>query len=231
MIVAQLKQQKDEDAFLTFLDEEVARSRGTGKANSASHHSRYGAYAMMGRRGGVSALLTPLQFPPLTLSGFPPHVLAQTYSLNGNNSTNPQVQMAMQMALAQSGVQFQPGQEQEEFLTVESLKKIKDPILRLLFANKLEQKDVVKQSLQELLNAELPTVEAYLLAAGYAQSNEKPAEALKLLDKGRHLPMDRETRKQVDAAMVASALEVETLSDEQKRTAVDAALRLSLIHI
>ncbi len=221
IIVTQLKQQKNEDAFLNFLDEEVARSRGTSKGNIASPYSRY--LAMSGR-GGMSTLLTPLQFPPLTLSGFPSHVLAQTYSLNGNQSTNPQIQIAMQMAFAPGGMQ--PGQEQEEFVKPASLKKIKDPTLRLLFASKLDQIDEVKQGLQQLLNAELPTVEGYLLAAGYAQSNEKPDEALKLLEKGRHLPMNRETRKQVDAAMVASALEIDKLSDEQKRIAVDAALRL-----
>ena len=38
--------------------------------------------------------------------------------------------------------------------------------------------------------------------------------------------MSRATRKQIDAAMVASSLEIEAISDEQKSVAVGAALRL-----
>ena len=86
----------------------------------------------------------------------------------------------MQMVMAAGGMR--PGGQTEGKLTADALNKIKDPVLKLLLANKSDQTELVEAGIKELIEAEQPTIDAFLLAASHAQSQSKPADALQLLE-------------------------------------------------
>ena len=218
MIAATLKS-KGTDEYLKFLDDEVLRYRAS--STKGRNASPFGM-AFGGRQ--QNTLLNPLTFPPFGLTNFPASVLSETITPEMMQSAPQQLQWQMQMAMQTRQMGAANAEEQE--LTTEAVAKIKDPTLRVLFANMLGNKELIEKELKQLVSAEQPTVDAFLLAAAYAQQNDKSEEALMLLDRGRHLPMSRATRKSFDAAMVGSALAVEKLGDDEKRVAMDAALRL-----
>ena len=215
MIAAQLAQEEDPSAYLKFLDDEVARSR----SGSIPAHNLY--RNIVGRQRNAS-LIQPLSFPPMELPGYPFQVLIQTV---GPDTPNSAQLMSLQMSFA-GGRNLASSN-----VTLESLQQVKDPVLRLLFSYKLGEAEKVEHQLKELLTVEPPRIEYYLLASAYEQQQERHARALDLLGTCRHLPMRRSLRKQVDAAIVDSALKLDELDDSQKRLAVDAALRLRVANL
>lgn len=180
--------------YFAFLDAEVQRWRNSGRP--AAQSMMMGPYGMPGEE----AFLSPLEFPAKTLSDFPRHVRAL---LMPQRDGGP-------LARVQ-----QPDRWDEEVLAKE-VPKIKDPILRILIAHQYGQSDLVETTLDELLDAEQPQLDAFLLAAGKAASEGHTKQAMELLDKCRYLPMTRKVRTRLDAALVAMATEMEGMSEKPK---------------
>ena len=199
MVVARaLSTSDDPAAYFAFLDDEIARSRSAGpQAGQGMMRGFFG-----GGRG--EALFEPLDFPCTTLSSIPAHVL-QMFSQDEGGPFG---------GLDESTSRF------DEKTLARQIPKINDPILRILAAHRYEQLEVVQKTLDELLKAEQPQLDAYLLAAGKATVDGRSREAIDLLDKCRYLPMPREVRTRVDAALVAMATELADMPKQPDRPLV-----------
>ncbi len=194
---------KDIKPFIELMNYEVDRWRKSGNHNGTGFFGFYPRYA------GGGGLAQPLTFPPQQLTDFPSHVM-QLFVTAPNG---PRV----------------PGQEPDG-LNAEALGKhldlAKDPVLKLLLAQRAGKSDVVKATIDKLMEAKKPTVDAYLLAAAYAANEEEDLErAVQLLDKARYLAMSSQMRQRLDSAIVAWALEQ---SDDEsiQQAGQAAALRL-----
>ncbi|QDT71705.1 Tetratricopeptide repeat protein [Lacipirellula limnantheis] len=186
-IVGALAQGDDPAAYIAFLEDELARARqkGRGNANQAQ------AQAML--RQQMPTLLTGLAFPPQQLADFPAELLAV---LRSPDSSDPFAQV--------SGRTVDTDFDAEKAAPL--VAKTRDPILRVLLANRFEQKEVIEATLREMLASEKPQLDAYLLAAGKASADEDYVRAAELLNKARYLPMQRDLRSRVDAAIVATVM-------------------------
>ncbi len=91
---------------------------------------------------------------------------------------------------------------------------VKDPTLKILLAHKAEQSELIRTQLGEMLADSQPSLDAYLLAAGWASREEKFDEAAGLLDKARFLVMPLEMRQRIDSALVAMAWLADKPADE-----------------
>ncbi|MBN2217792.1 MAG: tetratricopeptide repeat protein, partial [Pirellulales bacterium] len=207
-VVGALRSSEDPSAYFNLLDDEVARWRAGGGKQGGQNPFSFG-------RQPNASLLEPLGFPPRELTDFPPNVSMLLMS----DANNPYSQM---MGLA-SG----PAWETEK---VEPLvAKVKDPTLRVLLANQYDLSKVVDATLKEMLAGRTPRLDAYLMAAGKAEADLRFGESVRLLEKARHLPMKQETRRRVDAALVAavrSAKDNDKADEAALKAGRDAALRL-----
>ena len=219
LIIHRLAQREDPTAFLKFLDDEVARYR-KGR-NSVPSHTYYQSLLRSSRQQPKS-FMQPLEFPPTQLAGFPPQVLGLLASASNRSSR----QAFMFTQITRSGTSGRLV-DLTDNVTLESLSQVKDPILRLLLANRLDKKELVEELLQSMLDAETPNINTYLLAAAHTQSQGRPLETIRILENARTLPMERATRKSVDAAIVAAALDSQNLEEKHKEIAHKAARRLS----
>jgi len=210
-MVGVLRQSDDPKAYVELLDDEVARAR-------METRSKRNAQAMFGfGRPQLPTLLNPPSFPPTQLQQFPAKVLAL-------------------IQLPNNGGGFQvyfPGQQQpsawEEEKLVEHLPSVKDPTLRLLLAHRLKKEQLVKESIEQLLASETPTLDTYLLAAGWHAAGERMEDAIRVLEKARYLPMDRSTRRMIDSQLLALVLTRVSEGQSKEdfvRAGRDAALRL-----
>ena len=179
-----LIQNEDPAPFFAFLDDEIVRFRSSNSLNSAQMMQRFGG----GRN--EQGFITVLEFPPTTLANFPPHVGGM---LQGGQVRGPFGEVTLD--------------KWDDAEVAAALPKIKDPTLKLLAANLFEQPAVVEKTLDEMLRAKQPQLDAYLLAASKAIADEDFKVASELLDKSRYLPMTRHIRKRVDAAIVALAMD------------------------
>lgn len=204
MIAAKMQSDEDPANYFAFLEDEIARHR-SGAGNNAQM-ARY----FPTRRGQM--LLQPLAFPPHHLPNMPPQVMAMVVQ---SNNRSP---------FSFVGPNAAPPVDDEVY--AQHLTKIKDPILRVLFAAKVGKDEIVDAEMKKLVDEEHPTLDAFVLSAAYAQHQDRPEDALRLLEKSRHLPMTRETRKFIDAQILAAANGLDKRSDEQLEVGQKAALRL-----
>ncbi len=182
VVAAALSSSEDPSAYFEFLGQEIVRWRASGQRHQS------GMMGLFGGGGGREGFIKPLQFPPATLSNFPPEV----------------------HTMLSRGAELDPfGGERESNWSDEAITKalpgIKDPTFKILVAHKFDKPKIVEQTLDGMLKAEQPQLDAFLLAAGKATFDEDYESATQLLDKSRYLPMNREIRKRVDAALVALA--------------------------
>lgn len=184
-VVGALAQGDDPSAYIAFLEDELARSRQKGRGPSNQTHGMFQQQA--------STLLAGLTFPPQQLADFPAELLAV---LRSPDSSDPFSSV--------TGRATPTNFDAEKAAPL--VAKTRDPILRLLLANRFEQPEVVEATLKELLASEKPQLDAYLLASGKATVDEDHVRAAELLNKARYLPMQRDLRAQVDAGIVASVL-------------------------
>lgn len=212
----------DPSTYIHFLEDEVARWHAGKRSRNNPQMA-----AMLGRRGTTTLLLEPLRFPPRLLVDFPANVLALLSDLDNSNPYSHM--MRQQSANAWEMETMKP-----------LLKDVKDPILRVLLthqanSDELEgENELIEQTLAELVEAESPRADAFLLAAGWATQQEKFGRAAELLEKVRYLPMKRDLRRRVDAALVAMAIDKPTTKEQAGQPAVKklneigrmAALRL-----
>ena len=211
-MVGVLRQGDDPKAYLELLDDEVIRARQDGVGKQNSQMMRIGI-----RSPNMQTLLNAPSFPPVQMQQFPAKVLQMVATQNNNRG----------FQVYFPGHQNQPGWEEGKL--VEHLPTVKDPTLRLLLAHRLEKEDLVKQTIDELLAEETPTLDAYLLAAGWHAEAERQVEAIKLLEKARYMPMDRTTRRMVDSQLLAMVLQrvgTGEKDDDLLKAGRDAALRL-----
>ena len=224
MISAAVQTGPSGEAWIEFLDQEVARSQ-TAKSSVPSPYSRYGGFGY-GSRGG--SLIKPIGFPPKELTSFPENVSSLLFpSENGGPF----------------GGQFE-GMDEEQWLEKigPHISKAKNPILRsMLMMRKIQLEGAddlkvasvdLKKYLDGLLAAEKPDADAYLLAAGLAYEVADFEKSTGVLEKLRNLPLSKTMRQNVDSAMVAVATQGITddlKSAENKNilaSAKSAALRL-----
>ncbi|BBO35263.1 hypothetical protein PLANPX_4875 [Lacipirellula parvula] len=199
-VVGALAQGEDPTAYITFLEEELARSRKKGSAANRGP-------SQFSFSNQPQTLLAPIAFPPQQLTDFPSELLVV---LQAPDNNNPYSSMT---ARADAG-QF----DAEKAMPL--VKKVRDPILRLLLANRFEQEELADEILKEQLASKQPRLDAYLLAAGKANADEDYVRAAELLSKARYLPMQRDMRARVDAAIVAAVV---AAKDEGKLKETPAA--------
>lgn len=172
------------DAYLAFLDDEVARWRMQTNRRNQQQSNPYGR--------STDQFLEPPTWPPQLLADFS-GLLLQTLNVN-SQQRNP------------FGQQTEVSWDDADFL--EGITKVKDPILKLLLLSNIEDsKAQIDETLAELLKAETPMLDALLLAAAWESEAGQYAEASELLQNARYLPMTRELRKHVDGSLVALATE------------------------
>jgi len=186
-VVAALAQSGDPTEYIAFLEDEVARWRSGVRGQRNQQAAMFGGHMQQGQ------LLAPLAYPPQQLADFPPTVLML---LQEDANQNPYSSMFRRMSVDDFDAEK----------VAPLVEKVRDPVLRLLLARRFEQEELENKTLELLLASETPQLDAYLLAAGKAFADDKPAEAVKLLANARYLPMNREVRTRVDAAIVAAVL-------------------------
>lgn len=188
-VLRALEANGDAAAYLDFLTDEVARFESQSGRRNNVVQSMY-------RGPQDQRFLEPLGFPPAQLATFPAHILTVLHPPGGRDP-------------------FGQANETAHFFDAEEmlprLSKLSSPVLRILLAMKLEgdaAEKMVDETLEAMLTAESPQLDAYLLAAGQAVQDGRLAEGLRLLQKSRFLPMKRDLRQAVDAAIVAVVLEL-----------------------
>lgn len=207
MVMMSLSRNDDPTAYVKFLDDEVSRSRVGGGVNRRQT-------SMPFNRGNRAGMLAPLEFPP-PLADFPAHVLA-VFSRDANS--NP-----YGVAIAA------PGDEEDAAEKIKpALDRVKSPILRILLAQRAGLDEQVDAAIGKLLAAKSPSLNAYLLAASRASERDDHAQVVRLLQKARYLPMNRDMRRQVDAAIVASVLALKDAAKDADDELVDAGRQASL---
>ncbi len=194
LVANALAANEDPTAFLALLDDEVIRWRG--QTRPASFGSMYGTFGS----GYEERLVEPLTFPPSSLANFPPHVLDHLVGDEDPFGSRPVERMDPRAI--------------EQHLT-----KIQDPTLRVLLAYPLDREQTVNETLNAMLQAEPPSLDAFLLAAARETEGMNYAAAAELLDKARYLPMTRDMRQRIDGALVALATETDAgLADSSSPT-------------
>jgi predicted Zn-dependent protease len=215
-VVSALQSGGEPEAYVAFLEDEVARAlSGGGGQNMQQLTAMFGS--------GQQQLLSPPTFPPSELIDFPSHLLAILRDADGSSPYSQFIRS--------------PDQAWDAEVIGPLVRKVKDPVLRILLANQVDDDELADRTLDELLAAQQPRADAYLLAAGRAAEREDFPRASELLQKVRYLPMSREIRLRVDAGLVALAVELDaagtpTESVESMREAGrQAALRLRRGHL
>lgn len=204
-----LAQSEDPKAYVRLLADEVTRSRQDPSGMAATS-----AYSQPSQN-----FLTPPTFPPKRLQHFPASVLSVVTTRQG--ATNPYT-----------------GQPQafkwEDDDLIELLPTVDDPTLRLMLAHSVGATEQVAEAVAALLEKDSPTLDDYLIAASWAVDQERPLEAIELIEKARRLPMKRTLRREVDAYLVALVLDQndagenasDDFSDDHLTAGREAALRL-----
>ncbi len=200
-VLSAVRASGDVTSFVNLLEDEVAQWRSDGSASKQN--------AVFGRTNEPS--LNVPKFPPTSLVNFPPMLLQML--------TNDGQRFGLSMS--------EPTWQDEDLLKV--LPQVKDPILRVLLAASIEEDDLIDSTLAEVLAAETPSLDAYLMAAGRAADKDDVDKALALLDKARYLPMTRAMRRRVDGSIVSLVLSLDEMPAEDSdllELAQGAALRL-----
>jgi len=211
IVVRVLRSEDDPAAYFAFLEGEVARHR-----ENAAKAAGQNLAAMFFSGRSDSRLLAPLGFPPEQLTDFPPNVRSL---LSPDEDGDPFSRMMAD--------QVKSLWEPEKLKPL--IEKVKDPTLRLLLAHQSGQTELVDAILKQMLAERTPRLDAYLLAAGKAEADDEYAETVRLLEKARHLPMKKDQKQRIDAAVVTAvfaAKENDAADEELLKAGRDAALRL-----
>ena len=180
--------------YFTFLDNEVAKSRKSNKSSNNVIRQPYGP-------PGESTLFKLPSFPPEQLADFPENVL-QILSKG-------EERRYFMMDGPAKRANWKPDQLKP------AIEKVKDQTLRLLLANYYEVPDMADTILKAMLKEKTPRMDAYLLAATKAGSDSRFEEAIRLLEKARHLSMKKDLRQKVDAMLVAIVLAAEEKAEKE----------------
>jgi len=223
-ITMALRNSGDPSTYMSFLEDEVVRwNSGKRSGSTQSMASMFGG-------SHNNTLLEPLTFPPQQLVDFPASVLGMFHEEGDSNSLQ----------------RMMGGQPSETAWKMEAmkplLKNVKNPILRVLFARQAGhdelnetngQSEFIEQTLAKMLAADAPRADAYLMAAAWATKQKDHQRAVELLEKVRYLPMKRDLRRRVDAALVALAIDdshkeksTPEFAEKLKEAGRNAALRL-----
>ena len=184
-VISALRSSETPDAYLSFLDDEVARWRMQTNRRNRQPMNFFG--------GSSEQFLELPVWPPQKLADFP-SIILQTLNVNAQ--------------------QYNPfGQETtviwDDDVYLKSLEKVKDPILKLMLLSQLEDvEEKVEATFEKLLAAETPMLDALLLAAAWKSESTDYSQASQILQKARFLPMTREIRRRVDGSLVALATEI-----------------------
>jgi tetratricopeptide (TPR) repeat protein len=188
---------REGEAFVQFLDEEV-RQQLSAPATSGSSRSR------------SNRLIVPLSYPPQSLPGFP--------------------DMITQLVLRGSDPQYRSSSREvpvDPDTLFQHMDKVTNPILKVLIALSADHQARAQALLDAQLRAESPSLTALVLSASLVAEQEKPKQAMSLLERARYLPMASQQRQTIDAALVAYAMELDPNTDPN-HVAIgrQAALRL-----
>ena len=218
-IYSALESGESVEAYIQFLDEEVARPKkqqlGGQFAGMFSSHRH------------DTAMVKLVAFPPQELENFPPTLLSM---LSFSEEDDFGFRMGEDSITSEEWT--------EKF--GESVSTAKNPILRALLQLKVTMGmdkpgdtpfAAAKATIAEVLKSERPDIDAYLLAIGIATKEERWADASGLLEKARNLPLSRSMRQTIDGALVAIATQsgLDVKGEENKNlvsSAKAAALRL-----
>ena len=213
-VINALRASGDATSYLEFLANEIEQR------NSQSLPRRPTSTTDVRKTAEPGIVGFRLSFPPRALADFPTEIL---YALHPPANHDPFGSGAVVAGLGEGFVE-------DDVLA--QLPKLKNPVLRVLIASRFETDEaeaIVEQSLTTMLDADSPQLDAYLLAAGRATENGIGQEAVNYLQKARYLPMTRGLRKQIDAALTATVLELvegNERSEALLQAGRDAALRL-----
>ena len=201
MVAAAIASDSSPEPFINFLDDEIIHSR---KKRTTRSRSRY-SYGGMVRSDNVANLIS---LPPQSFVSFPPDIAALV-KVSQSNDYDPLGGGEGILDLDKWSGKFQS-----------AIDKAKDPTLRILLQLRLVEHDPAflslaedkqYESVQKLIDSALAgenqNPDHYLLAAGLASKLEQWQRASELLEKLRNFPLNRETRKYVDSALIAVATE------------------------
>ncbi|MEN1681158.1 MAG: tetratricopeptide repeat protein [Planctomycetota bacterium] len=212
MVVGVTKSNDSPRDYLRLLDAEANASapRAGGNASTAT--------LFQSRNRGQGAAIQEPAFPPRQLTAFPAAVLG---AVTQPSSSQRQIMI--------NGINpNQPSKWSDEDLAA-ALPTVTNPTLKLLLANKLGDEALAEATLMEMLGMKKPTLDAYLLAAGWEAKKDDVDAAVDHLSKARYLPMSRANRRLVDSQLVALVLrqvDAEEASEDLIATGQKAALRL-----
>ncbi|MCH8194244.1 MAG: hypothetical protein IIA65_09550, partial [Planctomycetes bacterium] len=182
-IATALAHEENLTGFVRFLDDRVrdekTQSRPTGTTVSRG-------------RPTESALIKPLPYPPRQLPDFP----ASVFQLIDPSQRNPRVS---------NRERYTPRPNRlRKYIQV-----AQDLTLKIVMYLAVGDQNDARRRIEVLMSADPPGLTAYVLAASLATHEEKPLEAIALLERARALPMDSKWRQVIDGAVVAAALELD----------------------
>ncbi|MEQ8847947.1 tetratricopeptide repeat protein [Botrimarina sp.] len=207
-IAGMLRENGDPATYVSFIEQEAKKHDASSKASAPIPFIRQ-----------QEALVAPPAFPPASLRSVPGSVLA----LLQMTSRQPNVSVHI------GGVEREATWSDEAF--AEAVASVDDDTLRVLLAASIEDsQEIIDRTIADLLDAAKPSLDAYLLGAGWSVKNEEPTEAISLLSKARFLPMNADERRSIDGSLVALVQRLtqgdEPPSEDLLQLGRDAALRL-----
>lgn len=231
IVLQDLLKQEDPAELIALFEEEITtfqEQSGKGKPVNPMSGMYYSG------RSANNNSITAATFPPEQLPDFPPFLL----SLFGDANSNYYAR------------NWQPDSDKLKA----ALAKVKNPILKALLANKVEDEAAVAAALQSMTEAKEAMLSPLLLSATWAAKKERWDEAILQLKKVEYLPLTKEQRRTVDASVLswmlqkldggkeldekdpvaiaareaALRLRRDTLSGEQKQELAEAMERLGL---
>lgn len=174
--------EEDPAEYVRFLDAEISRVQRD--ANAPGQWSP-------ARRSGGRRLVERLIFPPRSVPGVPdPVTRLLMQGLDPRYSAG-----ARSIATDPNRLLQHVDQADNDVLRV----------LILLAAARLSEAEAL---LTSLLATEDPSLATFMLAAGVAAEREQPEQVLELLERARPLVISKATRRRLDGAMVAYALDL-----------------------
>ncbi|MEM9410231.1 MAG: tetratricopeptide repeat protein, partial [Planctomycetota bacterium] len=218
-----MKKDPDPKVWIRFLDQEIEKSKS--KPQSSTN-----PWAQFRGRKSKENYVELLAFPPEEFISFPQMVLDRIATREGQ-----------EFYYYDLGFEAMPPEQWNEKYGP-AIQHAEDPMLRALLTLRLastsggsdeaKRYDSLKKLIDEMLAADNPNPDSFLLAASLAVQTQNWDRASEILEKMRSLPMSRDMRMRVDGALVAVATEGIVSDLEAKENAKvtssarSAALRL-----
>ncbi|MFC1497862.1 tetratricopeptide repeat protein [Verrucomicrobiota bacterium] len=192
---------EDYEKVITLLDDMMQNYSQTGKKSGYPLGYYPGRY--MGRRYGK--LAAGFAFPPFEVLDMPPVIYQILQSYRYGNTQAP--------------------------IDIDKLKpyaeKAKHPLLKMILAVMIEDDEFIKKAVEGLIEEEKPVLGHLIFSAAWKAEQDELIEAIKILERARHMQMNQQMRKSIDGAIVAWALATEETTDKEAfKAGRKAALRL-----